>query len=134
MMINLVEPYELTILSWGVLAALLLVQILIADVVGLKAKHVPGTPVDASHDNLLFRVSRTVANTNESIALYLVLVLFCVFSGADATYTGYLSWTYVAGRTVYAVCYYLNQQLLRSTCFGVSLLALCGMLVNGFIT
>ena len=127
----LLASYESTVLSWGALALLLLIQITVVDIVSLRARHVPGTPVEANHDNLLFRVSRTVANTNESIAAYLVLVLFCIFSGADAAYTGYLSWTYVLGRAAYAVCYYLNLQLPRSACFGVTLLAMVGLLVIG---
>lgn len=118
----------------GALAAFLLIQILIADIIGITSKHVPGTPVEASHGNLLFRVSHTVANANESIAVFVLIVLFCVFSGADATSTGSLAWAYVASRVVYALCYYFNQKTLRSVCFGISLLLLLGMLIVGFAT
>ena len=127
----LLNAYELTVYSWGALALLLLVQLIIADVMGIKLKHVPGTPPDANHGNPLFRASRTVANTNESIALYIIVSLFCVFNGADPTYTGYLSWAYVVGRVVYALCYYFNQPTMRSASFGVTLLVLLGMLIVG---
>lgn len=128
------NAYELTIYSWGVLALLMLVQMTIADVIGIQAKHTPGTPPKQSHDNALFRASRTVANTNESIGVYLVIALFCIFNGADATYTGYLSWSFVIGRAIYAVCYYTNQTTLRSTVFGITLLALAGLLGVGAFT
>ena len=130
----LLNAYQTTVLACGALASLLLIQLLIADVVGITSKHVPGTLVEASHDNLLFRVSRTVANANESIAVFILIVLFCVFSGADATYTGYLAWAYVISRVAYALCYYFNQQMLRSLCFGISLLLLLVMLIVGFVT
>ena len=129
----LMNSHELTIYSWGALGVLLLVQLLIADVIGITSKHTPGTSPEANHGNALFRATRTVANTNESIAIYLVLVLFCIFNGADATLTGYLSWAYVAGRSIYALCYYFNQRTMRSITFGVTLLVLIGMLIVGLI-
>ena len=92
MLDTILVNYDLTILSLGAMGLLLLVQILVADIVGIRAKHLPGSPIHADHGDLLFRASRTVANTNESIALYVVLILFCMLNGADATYTGYLSW------------------------------------------
>jgi len=125
--------YEATIQSWAALAVLLLTQVLVADVASVRAKHVPGTPVEASHDNFLFRASRAVANTNETIAIYIVVVLFCLFSGASADYTAYFSWGYVVARTAYAVCYYFNLKLLRSVCFGISLLSLSALLILGLM-
>ncbi len=125
--------YESTILSLGVLATLLLVQLLIADVLGIVRGHTPGTPVAASHDDLLFRATRTVANTNESIAIFIVLVLFNILSGGDPSWTAYLAWTYVGARGLYAICYYSNLQIPRSVVFGASLIALLGLLINGFL-
>ncbi len=130
----MLDAFQLTIASWGALALLLLIQILVADFFGLKARHVPGSPVAADHSDPLFRASRTVANTNEGIAVYIIVILFCVFSGANATYTGYLSWAYVFARAGYAVCYYCNIQLLRSVMFGVALLMLIGLLLTGMFT
>lgn len=131
-MSELLSTYQLTSYSWGALTLLMIIQILIADLIGIKSRHTPGSPVEANHDNLLFRATRTVANTNESIAVYVLAVLFCLFQGADPGYTAVLSWTYVAGRAVYAVCYYFNQQTMRSISFGFSLLVLIALLVNGF--
>jgi uncharacterized MAPEG superfamily protein len=131
-MSELLSTYQLTSYSWGALTLLLIVQILIADLIGIKSRHTPGSPVEADHQNLLFRATRTVVNTNESIGVYVLVVLFCLFQGADPGYTGILSWAYVAARAAYAVCYYSNQQTMRSICFGFSLLVLIAMLINGF--
>ncbi len=129
----LLNSYELTIYSWGALALLMLIQLIVDDVIGIKARHVPGTPPEQNHADPLFRASRVVGNTNESLGIYLILALFCIFNGADATNTAYLSWTYVAGRTAYAFCYYFNKPTLRSVMFGITLLVLIGMLVVGFV-
>jgi uncharacterized MAPEG superfamily protein len=128
---TLLTSYELTIYSWGALGALLLIQLLVTDVLSIKARHVPGTAPEQSHDNALFRASRVVGNTNESLGIYIVLVLFCVFNGANADYTAWLSWAYVACRAAYALCYYLRLAMARSLIFGLSLLVLIGMLVVG---
>jgi uncharacterized MAPEG superfamily protein len=125
--------YEHTVYAWAALGGLLLVQLLAADFLSIRARHVPGTPPEQTHDNPLFRASRVVGNTNESLGIYIVLVLLCVGNGADADYTAWLSWTYVALRGVYAICYYLNLALLRSIVFGLTLLVLTGMLVVGVV-
>ena len=112
----------------------MLLQVLAADVVSILRKHPPGTQVVADHGNALFRVVRTVANTNESVAVFLGGLLFCVLSGASPQYTGYAAWTYVLARACYAICYYANVQLLRSVFFGISLLALAALLAVGAFT
>jgi uncharacterized MAPEG superfamily protein len=107
-------------------------QLLVADLIGLRTKHVPGSQVPSDHSNPLFRASRTVANTNESIAIFILAVLFCMLSGASASATGYSAWAFVIARLLYAACYYLNWQLPRSAMFGVSLVALVALLITGF--
>lgn len=129
---DLTQTYSMTIAALGSVAVLMLCQLLIADVVGLRTKHVPGSQVPTDHDNLLFRASRVVANTNESIAIFILAVLFCLVSGAPASVTGYSAWAFVITRVLYAVCYYLNWQLLRSAMFGLCLVALAALLVSGF--
>jgi len=130
----ILETYASSVNAMIALGGLMLVQLLVADVVGIQNKHTPGTPVQADHNNLLFRVTRTVANTNESIALFVILLLGCLFSGAHAGYTAIAAWVYVAARTGYMVCYYGNLQLLRSTVFGVALLSLLALLLIALFT
>jgi uncharacterized MAPEG superfamily protein len=103
------------------MALLMLIQIVMADVLGILAKHVLGTPIEANHDSLLFRANRTVANTNESIAVFILVVVFCVLAGASPVHTAY------------AIFYYANWQLLRSVVFGVSLLFLFALLLIGVL-
>ena len=131
---EIVQAYSSVVAAMGALALLMLAQVLVVDVLGMRAKHVPGSQVPVDHGNPHFRAARTVANTNESIAVFIVAVLFCMFSGASASLTTYAAWTFVVARALFAVCYYSNLQLLRSTMFGVSLLALTGLIVIGFFT
>ena len=124
-------PYVLTIWAMGAMGGLLLVQLLVLDLAGLKARHRPGTPVEPDHGNFLFRATRAHANTNESIAGFILLGFFGVLSGAPAGWLNTLSWIYVLARITHMLCYYAGVHLLRSLSFGVGLAALFGMLIAG---
>ena len=128
---EIIQMYESTILALGAMTLLMFIQLVFADLVGMKSKHRPGNSVSADHKSLLFRSTRTVANTNESIAIFLLAVLFCIFSNATPSSTAYASWGFVATRFVYAGFYYTNLQLLRSLTFAMSLLCLLALLVIG---
>lgn len=130
---NLATDYEVTIYAMASMALLMLMQILIADVVGILAKNTPGTPVKADHDNFLFRVTRTVANTNETIAIFVLATAFCILGSASPTYTGYAACAFVLARGVYAGFYYSNLRVLRSATFAISLVALGALLLVGFL-
>ena len=132
-MMALIQSHSDTIMALGALGALMFCQLLVADVVGLRAKHTPGDTVTTDHELLLFRAVRTVANTNESIAIFLVALAFCVLSGASAQTTAYAAWTFVVARALYALCYYLNIQTLRSIMFGLSLLGTAALLITGLM-
>lgn len=122
--------------TWGALgglATLMLLQVFIADIVAIRARQTPGITVNSGHDDPLFRVSRTVANTNETVAIFILAVLFCTLSGASATYTGYIAWAFVGLRTLYAICYYANWSRARSGAFALSLLALLSLLLLGLL-
>ena len=131
---ELATTYATTLWAIAALAGLLLIQIVVADVVGLRRKHTPGSPVDANHDDLLFRAARTVANTNESLAVAILALLYCLLSGASPELTGLAAWAFVGSRLAYAICYYADLRVLRSVCFGVSLLALAGLIAVGVLT
>lgn len=129
---ELLGDYQQTVTAIGAMALLMFVQTLIVDVVGMRAKHVPGSTVAVDHENLLFRVSRAVGNTNETIAIFLLGVIFCMLSGANPQQTAIAAWGFVAARGLYALCYYFNLKILRSTVFGVVLLSLLSLVVIGF--
>ncbi|PLW87838.1 MAPEG family protein [Halioglobus japonicus] len=124
--------YVSTIHALGVLGAVMLCQLLLADIIGIRRGHVPGALAPADHDDLLFRASRTVANINESIAIFIVAVGFCVASGASPSATAYAAWGFVGARVLYAVCYYANLKLPRSAVFALSLVAIAALLIIGF--
>lgn len=130
----MLQTYGLAIAALGYISALMLVQILVSDVLGIAKKHTPGTPVRADHSDALFRASRTVGNTNESIAVFICALLFCILSSAPAGYTAVAAWFFVACRTLYALFYYANLKVLRSVSFGLSLFALGALVVIGAFT
>lgn len=128
------ETYSTAVAALGFVAALMVLQLLVADVLGILRKHVPGAPVTADHSDALFRATRAVANTNESIAIFICAFLFCVFSSASPVYTAVAAWAYGVSRALYLLCYYVNLQIARSICFGFSLLALVVLLLVGVFT
>jgi len=127
------EEFQLVVAALGGMALLMLIQILVVDILGIRNKHVPGTPVDANHNSLFFRAGRTVANTNESIAVFILAVFFCVLAEASSLLTAYAAWGFVVSRIMYAAFYYSNLKLLRSTVFGISLLFIFALLVIGLL-
>ena len=96
---------------------------------GPRSSPEPGTSIAADHGDFRFRASRAQASTNESIAGFLLLALFGIFAAAPAGWLGALAWGYVAGRAGPMLC--LDLRLARSLSFGVSLLALVGLLGVG---
>jgi uncharacterized MAPEG superfamily protein len=122
------EPYYATLLAMLTTGGLLLVQILVVDVAGIRARHKPGMPVDPDPANFLFRATRAHANTNESVAAFILLSLAGLLLATAPAWLNSLAWAYVAGRAGHMLCYYADLRAARSTFFGVGLAALLGML------
>jgi uncharacterized MAPEG superfamily protein len=116
--------YRPAILAFGVMGALYLLQLLVADVVGIRRKHTPGAPVTAGHDDLHFRTVRAHANTSESIAAFVLLGLFAIGVGATPSWVNGLLWTFVAARAAHMAMYYLDVRIFRSVAFGLGVVAL----------
>jgi len=129
--LEIISSHTYTVYAIGSLAFLMLVQLLIADFVGIRAKHIPGSIIPSDHSNFLFRASRVVANTNESIAIYILATIFCVLSNASPEATAFTAWAFVFARLCYAVCYYSDLRIMRSVIFGLSLLTIVAQLVIG---
>jgi len=121
--------YHSTLVAGAVLAALIIAQVLITDLAGMRVKHVPGMPVTDGHSSFHFRSARALANTNETLGLFLLLAALAVGLGANAKWTGMLAWVYVAGRAGHMTFYYARMGLARSTAFSVSLAAQVGLLL-----
>lgn len=82
---TVISAYSASIYAIGATAVLMQIQLLVADVLGIIRKHTPGTFVQSDHSDPLFRVTRTVANTNESIGIFVCGILFCIFTSASHT-------------------------------------------------
>jgi len=126
------EPYASTVFAMLATATLLLVQVLVLDLAGIKAKHVPGTPVHADHGSFLFRAARAHANTNESVAAFILLAVVAMFTSASPTWVNASAWAYVGGRLGHMLCYYADLRVARSVAFALSLLALISLLLAAF--
>ena len=117
--------------AMGAIGLLLLIQLLVVDIAGIRSRHVPGTPVTAEHGVFMFRATRAHANTNESVAAFVLLSLFGIFSSASASWLNVLVWVFVLGRVAHMICYYADQRMLRSVAFAVSLAALFCIFIVG---
>lgn len=122
-------PYAPLVFALLATATLFIIQLLVVDMASIKAKHVPGTPVLADHANFLFRATRAHANTNESIAAFVLPSIVAIFLSASPTWVNTLSWLYVAGRLGHMFCYYADLRIARSISFAVSLIALISLLL-----
>lgn len=128
--------YHSAALAVAVTGFVLFLSLLVADVAGVIAKKTPGTLAKEDHSSFLFRSNRALGNINESIAIFIIFALVGILSGADAKWLSYFAWAYVGARIAYLFCYWLNIKLLRSICFGISLIGLGGMgyvMVRGFL-
>lgn len=124
-----VSPYLPTIWAMAAIGSLLLIQVLVVDLAGIKAGHKPGTPVEANTSSFLFRATRAHANTNETIAIFIIFAVAGVLSSVPANWLNYAAWGYLGSRVIHMLSYYANWSLVRSIAFGFSLAGLFGMLV-----
>lgn len=125
---ELLLPYHASVLGLFALAVLTLIQFAVADYMLIREKQVPGMPVTAGHDSFLFRATRAHANTNDNLGLFLLLVLLCLFSGANTQWTSTAIWVFVAARVAHMVCYYADLRAMRSGAFVVGTIAELGLL------
>ena len=129
-----IEPYKITVLVLGLSGILFWMQLVIVDILGIKAKHTPGFAIAQDHRQLLFRANRTLANSNESVGILLLLVTFAILSNANPTWLNNAAVAYFIGRTSHMLFYYFNIKLMRSIAFAVSLIALLGIFIAGLMS
>lgn len=128
-----IEPYKITVLVMGLSGLVFFIQLIVADIVGIKSRHTPGYPIEPDHNNFHFRSTRALSNTNESVAIFLLLVCFSMLSSANANLLNISAIVYLVGRVGHMLCYYSNLKLLRSISFGGSLLGLVAIFIVGII-
>jgi len=127
-----VNEYTLALLSFGVIGGLLLIQLLVADVLGIVKGHTPGTSVASDHESILFRAVRAHANTNETVATFIVLTLFAIALSAEPKWVNILCIAYVTARIGHMCCYYADLRKMRSVFFALSIVALLGIFLVGW--
>ncbi|WP_223787121.1 MAPEG family protein [Marinicella meishanensis] len=132
-MSEILLSYPTAVLVLGMTAALSLFQLLLFDAMAIKLKHPPGYPIESSHKNLLFRLSRAHANTNETMGVMILLFLFAVLSAADPLWVNRLMLAYLVTRVLHMVCYYLAWSTARAVMFSLSIVSLLGLLVVGML-
>lgn len=128
---ELIAAYKTSVLVLGLTGLTFFIQLLVADLVSIKQKHVPGTLVEQSHNNLLFRVSRAFANSNETVGILLLFLAFAVLSSATPVWVNGFAVVYLAGRWGHMASYYADLKLLRSISFTISAIALFGLFAVG---
>ncbi|ELA9373279.1 MAPEG family protein [Vibrio parahaemolyticus] len=128
-----VAQYSTSVLVLGLTGVLFFIQLLVADVIGIKRGHIPETPVDEGHESFLFRSSRAFANSNETVGILVLFMLFAILSSANPTWVNGYAIVYLAGRIGHMVFYYVNRQLMRSVSFVVSAIGLLGVFVAGLL-
>lgn len=128
------SAYNAAIFCLGAMCALLILQLLLADVVGILKKHTPGMPIDGGHDDFMFRSTRVAANTNETFAAFVGSLVFCLLVSANASWVNNLAMLYLAGRIGHMVCYYLNWKLARSSVFALTIISIAGLAGLGLAT
>ncbi|MEE4302396.1 MAG: MAPEG family protein [Pseudomonadales bacterium] len=128
-MIALVHLYPGTVFAWLLVAVLLLLQVLVADVVSVRRKHTPGAPIDGGHDDFLWRADRAHRNTNETLGAFVLLTLAAVAVEAHPVAVNGLALVYAAGRAAHMACYWADLRVPRSVSWVVALLALVGLAI-----
>ena len=124
-------PYATTIWMLGLMGVLMLAQLIVLDVAGIRAGHVPGSAVTGDHSHFFFRAARAHANTNESIAIFILAALFGILHNASPWWLNAAAVVYVVARAAHMLCYYANIPLARSGSFVVAFVALIVMLAAG---
>jgi len=125
------NEYRTAILTIGSVGLLMFIQIVIADMVGIVKKHIPGYPIEHNHKQFLFRATRVYLNTNESVSIFILFVCFAILSSADPDTVNISALGYLGSRVAHMCCYYFNVQIARSAAFVVSLVSLMALFITG---
>lgn len=100
-------PYQVALFSLAFLCTTILVQGILAGVLGLaRSAEVPGRPLKGDHPDFSFRVLRTYANGTENFPAFIAAVLLAIFIGGDPQVVNWLAAIHVAFRMAYWAIYY----------------------------
>jgi uncharacterized MAPEG superfamily protein len=122
-MMTVMLSYSGTLAACTVLAALVLIQVLVTDFAGLRARHMPGAPIKADHADFHFRAHRAHANTNENLPVFVLLVLLALLLRVNQPWAAGAAWAFVGARALHMAFYYADLRTARSVAFGMGLIA-----------
>ncbi len=131
---ELIEPYNVTVLVLGLSGFLFWIQLAIVDLVGMREKHPPGLLIEQDHGSFLFRSHRVLANSNESAAILIMFALFGVLCCANPTWLNGCALAYFVGRYGHMMFYYNNLKIARSVAFAIGFCGLLGMFSVGLLS
>ena len=99
--------YDFALLGVWLILATMLIQALVAGFAKANRKnHIPGKPVQNSHESFVFRAERTFMNSLENLPVFLGTALVAVLAGASPHWTGKLIWIYAGARLLHMALYY----------------------------
>jgi hypothetical protein len=81
--LNSMHAYLPSLGAMTVTGLLILVQLIIADISAIKAKHRPGMPLPADAKTFVFRAARAHANSNESVACFILFIATGILAPYD---------------------------------------------------
>lgn len=123
------EAYATTAWLLAAMAFVTVVQVLVADVARVRARHTPGVAINTGPSDFVWRADRAHANTLENLPPFVVAVLAAVLVGADADAVAIAAGVFVAARVVHMLAYYRGLPLIRTAGFVAGLIAIGGLLV-----
>lgn len=126
---ELVHAFPGTVLAWILVGVLLVVQVLVADVTGMRRKKAPGAAADGGHDDFLWRAERAYRNTNETLGAFILLTAAAIAVDAHPVAVNGLALAFAAARAGHMVCYWADLRIARSVCWAASALALAGLAI-----
>ena len=126
----LLVAYHRSLVACTALAILVFTQVIVVDLLSIRAKHVPGMPVTEGHGSVLFRAVRAHANTNENLGLFVLLLVTAILLGASAPWVNGFAWLFTGARAGHMGFYYAKLSVARSIAFGAGLLAQLGLIVE----
>ena len=129
-MSELAATYSSVLTAWVVVALMYLIQATVADLVGVRTKHTPGMPAEGGHDDLLFRVARAQANTNENLPVFILITAAAMALGNSPSMTANCTWAFVAGRAIHMLAYYADLRPIRSVGFVIGFIAMIVLAVD----
>jgi uncharacterized MAPEG superfamily protein len=132
-MAEFLVPYGPALAAYVSVGALCLTQAMVANVAAMRARHVPGMPVTGGHDDFLFRATRAHGNTNENLAVFVVLGLAAILLGAGPWWTNRFAWGFVLARLAHMLAYYADLRLVRNASFAVGFACLVGLLITAIL-